>query len=601
MLTRALIQSSAVAIHAAARRNLSSSKQVDLAFTLEYLRVPATTAGPNAAAAAPEAAAAVPEAAAAAAAAAEPAPAAAEAQPAEAGKEGKAEGPMTSILQFSFYKRALPTPEVVVADFAAVRAARPLTQLLVSLLAERREVELVLASRDAVFAMQALARAIAIVPETQMEGGAAAPAEAPGTQQGGGGGESDQEGGEGGAAGARRRRGAGMRATVLHMVEVTPVLASTLRIKDGAVVPITGGEQLAQLSKAVVLRNRMYGGRRDATALVMTPLLDDAGALAVKMQYVPAARIADLPPPPPPRGTAASEGATEEEALVTAGGEAGAGAVGSGIAATRPSSTGSIAAAAAAAAAARFFSDPSPPAADAFAAGYMTDDEYGIGAEGGAFIPGPMALAEEEAAKPAKAEATPAKAEAKPSVPAAAAGGADSDKPKSPWVLYVSARTASLNLAMSIVAETCKPWDRLSPAWLRVPCKQDILATAGLAVAMAQAQVQERADVTLQVVPVLERRRDERGRPGNYLTWRLIKAGPGAEPGAAAAAAAARASKGAARKSGGRAANSNRNGAAAAGDKDVPVGPSPAAMAAAAAAAAKALADNDKIAKGRLW
>lgn len=190
-----------------------------------------------------------------------------------------------------------------------------------------------------------------------------------------------------------------------------------------------------------------------ATALVMTPLLDDAGALAVKMQYVPAARIADLPPPPPPRGTAASEGATEEEALVTAGGEAGAGAVGSGIAATRPSSTGSIAAAAAAAAAARFFSDPSPPAADAFAAGYMTDDEYGIGAEGGAFIPGPMALAEEEAAKPAKAEATPAKAEAKPSVPAAAAGGADSDKPKSPWVLYVSARTASLNLAMSIVGE----------------------------------------------------------------------------------------------------------------------------------------------------
>ena len=80
----------------------------------------AATAGPNAAAAAPEAAAAVPEAAAAAAAAAEPAPAAAEAQPAEAGKEGKAEGPMTSILQFSFYKRALPTPEVVVADFAAV-------------------------------------------------------------------------------------------------------------------------------------------------------------------------------------------------------------------------------------------------------------------------------------------------------------------------------------------------------------------------------------------------------------------------------------------------------------------------------------------------
>lgn len=41
------------------------------------------------------------------------------------------------------------------------------------------------------------------------------------------------------------------------------MLASTLRIKDGAVVPITGGEQLAQLSKAVVLRNRMYGGRRD--------------------------------------------------------------------------------------------------------------------------------------------------------------------------------------------------------------------------------------------------------------------------------------------------------------------------------------------------
>ncbi|KXZ47193.1 hypothetical protein GPECTOR_37g199 [Gonium pectorale] len=119
------------------------------------------------------------------------------------------------------------------------------------------------------------------------------------------------------------------------------------------------------------------------------------------------------------------------------------------------------------------------------------------------------------------------------------------------------------------------------------------LATAGLAVAAAQAQVEERANVQLQVLPVLERTRDDKNRPVCSWSWRLVKAGAGAAPGAAAEAAKAA-----------KAEDAARAGAGKRPSEPLPRGPSPAAMAAAAAAAAKMAATEEALLLGgsrKMW
>ncbi|GIL61026.1 hypothetical protein Vafri_15399 [Volvox africanus] len=707
-LTGALLRSSSVAVHAAgpaaalvalqaaakARRAIGAEQQLDLAFSIEYLRVPALEAiklpGQDgdvvavAVAAAESAAAAAAAAATGAANADAPADvgpgvqgemAASSAADATVATSSSPEGSseLTSILQFSFYKRALPTPEVLASDFAATRSGPAMAQLLTRLISERREVDLLLESRDALFVMQTLARVVRdswsqskasvgvfltsleYQSEEDSDSGSNADAvsEQPGnnvrftarlqlrrilgapnlvpvkdrrtllgvpvgtvkwdspigalggamvrelysagifsvwpqegvcvarmlralwksqqtraaTAAAAGGGEaaavaavadstdstdSDdiaaaagapssslsqialvpelQEEGSGSVEARddredRRRttqrkdgtssRQQMARSTVLHLLEVSPAVTSTLRSKDGRVVVISGGEQLHQLIKAVVLRNRMYGSRQGGKLLTLRPLLDDSGALAVRFHYIDNSAIAEIPMPP-----------------------------GAGRELTQP--------------VVRPRRQAAPPAAE-IEDGYATDDEFGVGAEAAVLVPVAAAGAAAAAA-------------------AASAAGITSAGGKSPWIMFATSNTSSTKLAMGIVAETCKPYDRLCPIWLKVRVQPDTLATAALSVAMSQAQVQERANVELLVLPVMERKRDEQNRPYNTLTWQLIKYGPGAELGAAAVAAAA-------------AATQSR------------FGPSAAAMAAAAAAAAKVQAQGDALINGtrKLW
>ncbi|GIL90527.1 hypothetical protein Vretifemale_18170 [Volvox reticuliferus] len=663
-LTRALLRSSSVAVRAAgpaaalvalqaaakARRAIGAEQQLDLAFSIEYLRVPATEASKPpgedgdvvaVAVAAAESAAA---AAAAAAGAADISADAAQGAGGDGATSSTADAtmtassvperaaPMTSVLQFSFYKRALPTPEVKASDFAATRSGPAMAQLLTSLISERREVDLLLESRDALFVMQTLARVVRdswieskasvgvfltsleyqteeysdaesngdtssegnnvrftarlqlrrilgapnLVPVNERRtllgvpvgtvkwdspigalGGAmvrewysagifsvwpqegicvarmlralwkaqqtrAATAAAAGSGEAAAVGsdptnstDSDDAAAAAGAPSSsilqialvpelqeegsgsveardgredRRRttqregrvssRQQVARSTVVHLLEVSPALTSTLRSKGGRVVLISGGEQLHQLIKAVVLRNRMYGSRQGGKLLTLRPLLDDSGALAVRFQYIDNSVITEIPTPP---------GAGRELTQPV-------------VRSRRPAAP------------------PPPPIED----GYATDDEFGVGAEAAVLVPAAAAGAAAAAAV------------------AARAAGSTSAGAKSPWIMFATSNTSSMKLAMGIVAETCKPYDRLCPIWLRVRVLPDTLATAALSVAMAQAQVQERANVELLVLPVLERKRDEQNRPYNALTWQLIKFGPSAAAMAAAAAAAAK-------------------------------------------------------------
>ncbi len=109
-----------------ARRTYNLDRQLDLAFSIEYITVPAMGPGPNAPpapaapAAADAAAPAAPADGAAAAAAQEGAAAAAAAADGAAGaSSASATGAVASVLQFSFYKRTLPSPEINLADYAA--------------------------------------------------------------------------------------------------------------------------------------------------------------------------------------------------------------------------------------------------------------------------------------------------------------------------------------------------------------------------------------------------------------------------------------------------------------------------------------------------
>ncbi|GLI68514.1 hypothetical protein VaNZ11_012960, partial [Volvox africanus] len=670
-LTGALLRSSSVAVRAAgpaaalvaleaaakARRAIGAEQQLDLAFSIEYLRVPAIEAiklpGEDgdvvavAVAAAESAAAAAAAAATGAANADVPADifpgaqgetaasstaasstAASSTVASSSSPEGSAE--VTSILQFSFYKRVLPTPEVLASDFAATRSGPAMAQLLIRLISERREVDLLLDSRDALFVMQTLARVVrdswsqskasvgvfltsleyqteedsdsesagavsenpgndvrftarlqlrrilgapnlvsvkdrrtllgvpvgtvkwdspigalggAMVRELYTAGifsvwpqegicvarmlralwkaqqtrAATATATAAGSGEAAavtsvadptGSTDSDdtaaaagapsssliqialvpelQEEGSGSVEarndrGDRRRttqredgtssRQQVARSTVLHLLEVSPALTSTLRSKDGRVVLISGGEQLHQLIKAVVLRNRMYGSRPGGKLLTLRPLLDDSGALAVRFHYIDNSPIAEIPTPP---------GAGRELIQPV----------------VRP----------------RRQAAALPPAIED---GYATDDEFGVGAEAAVLVP--VAAAGAAAAAAAAAGGS------------GSAAGATSKGVKSPWIMFATSNTSSTKLAMGIVAETCKPYDRLCPIWLKVRVLPDTLATAALSVAMSQAQVQERANVELLVLPVLERKRDDQNRPYSTLTWQLIKFGPGAE------------------------------------------------------------------------
>jgi hypothetical protein len=74
-------------------------------------------------------------------------------------------------------------------------------------------------------------------------------------------------GAEGGSKGPRGQSSTAGRVTVLHLLEVSPLLASCLTSIQGRVQAISGGEQLHQLLKAVMLRNRMYADRSGGKAL----------------------------------------------------------------------------------------------------------------------------------------------------------------------------------------------------------------------------------------------------------------------------------------------------------------------------------------------
>ncbi|GFR52724.1 hypothetical protein Agub_g15277 [Astrephomene gubernaculifera] len=358
-------------------------------------------------------------------------------------------------------------------------------------------------------------------------------------------------------------------ATVLHLLELSPLLFRTLRIREQMLWQDGRREELLQITKAVLLRNKMHGNRKGGKLLVMTPRLDPQGALQLQLEYVESALVGGLPEPPRREGAGPdSKSAPDPDNGSSRYGSrnSGRGSEGGRSAAEWRGSSSSSS------------RREASEADDAFA-GYATDDEYGVGAEAAVLLPpGMMRAAREE------------EEEEKPERRAGGRGSGGEVSPaagKSAWLLSLDAETTSLDLAMSIVAETCKPWDRLSPAWLLLTPRPHHVATAALAVAMAQPQVQERARVGLHVLPTIERRRDVRNRPYNLLVMKLIKFGPGAEPGAAAEAVG-----GEQQRQGGRRRAEERE-----------VGPSPAAMAAAAAAAARATAGGEARLGGarRLW